>query len=118
MGEDGARIAVGVTVRMGHKHLRPGWMGWLGLRLPPTQPTLHLHFASAWELMVPDEIYQRASPLVNALAQRRISRRRYKLLRAILIENALATGQPDVTAHVLDAIEHQWWRCPLRYLWL
>jgi hypothetical protein len=118
MPDDAARIAVGVVVRQGHKHLRPDWLGWLGVKTRPGPPTLHLAFASAWELLVPEGIYERASPLVNALATRRITRRKYRLLRALLIENALITGQPEVTDHVLDAIETQWRRCPLRYLWV
>jgi hypothetical protein len=113
-----SRIAVGVQVRYGHRHVLPGIAGMLGFRSKPIgPPTLHLAFAQAWELMVPDHIYERASPIINQLADKTITRRKYKLLRALLIENALLTGQPDVTDHILAAIEQRWRRCPLRYLW-
>jgi hypothetical protein len=117
MADDATRLGVEVVVRLGHRHVRPGFMGWLGFKSAPTPPTLHLHVAQAWELMVPDDVYRRAAPLVNALATRTINRKHYKLLRALLVENALLTGQPEVTEHILGAIEKQWSRCPWRYLW-
>jgi hypothetical protein len=69
-----------------------------------------------WELLIPTELYLKAGPYLDRLRRRLASRRDYRLLRAILVENALATGQPDQTEIVLRVLERLWKRCPKRYL--
>ena len=61
--------------------------------------------------------FERAAPLVDRLATKTITRRRYRLLRALIVEASLQTGQTDMADFVLHAMERQWHKCPLRYLW-
>ena len=77
----------------------------------------HLRLAEAWEFAVPSGVFERAAPLVDRLATKTITRRRYRLLRALIVEASLQTGQTDMADFVLHAMERQWHKCPLRYLW-
>ena len=72
--------------------------------------------ATTFDLAVPAEVYQRAGPLVDRMRNLSISRRQYRLLRAILVENALCTGQTDMTDLVLRVIDQRWRKCWRRYV--
>jgi hypothetical protein len=106
------RIAVVTKIQFGPKMLEPGWMGWLGL----TKVTVRV--AEAWEMSMPEAVFERAAPLVDRMAMKTISRRKYRLLRALIVEVAMETGQVDAADGVLLAMERQWRKCPLRYIWV
>jgi hypothetical protein len=75
-----------------------------------------VRMGAEWELLVPHEIYERAGPYLDRLRRHTASRRQYRLLRAILVENALVTGQSSETEIVLRIVERLWKKCPRRYL--
>ena len=68
------------------------------------------------ELYVPEHTFFRAGGLIQKLRNRTLSRRGHDALVAILTENAMITGQVDITKQVLTAIDYQWRRCPGRYV--
>jgi len=70
------------------------------------------------ELLVSHETFIRCAPLIERLRRRTINRRRYELLRAIMVENAMVTGQVDETETALAALARHWRWCPARYLTL
>jgi hypothetical protein len=70
------------------------------------------------ELLVSHETFIRCAPLVERLRRRIIDRRRYELLRAIMVENAMVTGQVDETEAALALLARHWRWCPARYIGL
>jgi hypothetical protein len=68
------------------------------------------------ELYVTEETFNRAAHLVDRLQRRVISRRHYRILVAIMIENSLRTGQVEETEQVMLVLAKLWRSCPQRYL--
>jgi hypothetical protein len=68
------------------------------------------------ELLVSDDVFFRATSLVDRLRRRTITRPRYETLVALITENALRTGQVEETQEVLGLLDRHWRRCPARYL--
>jgi hypothetical protein len=88
---------------------RPGgWPGQPNVRMASELDTL--------DLMVSEDVFLRTAPLVEKLRRRTIGRRHYALLCAVMVENAMLTGQVDETAAVLRVLAKHWARCPARYL--
>ena len=81
----------------------------------PTVRVAH-HIETLIELWVEGDRFYRIAPLTDAIRKRRITRRKYELLISLLTENALATGQVDETAQILEALGGMWRECPARYL--
>jgi hypothetical protein len=115
MNPDMASIVVQIHMRHGHKTIDLATLANMFLGVHDHRK---VRFATAWELLVPMDVFERAAPMLERLRSRTITRRRYRLLRALIVENAVRTGQPDETAGVLRALDQQWAACPLRYLWV
>lgn len=90
----------------------------LRVRRPPGQNKVRLasQIESMMELWVTEATYMRAGPLVDRLRNKTISRRHYKILVAIIMENCLTTGQVEETEQILVTLAKLWGRCPQRYL--
>jgi hypothetical protein len=87
-----------------------GWTGQPNVRMASELDTM--------ELMVSEDVFLRTAPLVERLRRRTIGRRHYRLLCAVMVENAMRTGQVDETEAVLRVLAKHWTRCPARYLTL